>query len=416
MTLPKSSTTLLKSVFIASLLSALVACSSSDDNPTAPTDPADPTDPGDLIGNPDPGPEQLAFAFTRASNFGSGRIDRLTITDGYTVNGMYPATLSDNAIATDGNKIYQIGRFNIDSVTRFDPVDTSVVDYQISVIGDSTDSTNPQSLAFIDDSKAYLTRRNSNSILIVDPTPEIESDFTLGEIDLSAYDTDFPNATDAIIVDDKLFVLMERLNDTTFSNDNVGYVAVFNTITDTEIDTQQGFNGLRGIALSVTNPTALQYNEATGSIYVVGRGNYFENDAVTADFHSGGVEVINPSTYTHQLLIDDGTDESNQGYFVDAQVVSPNLGYLLTYQSFGVTTLRTFNPSNGELTDTPVAGLENVDITTLALGPDNKLWVGINDATPGFMLIDTETGEVQAERVVTELIPTDVVFLTVDSQ
>ena len=50
------------------------------------------------------------------------------------------------------------------------------------------------------------------------------------------------------------------------------------------------------------------------------------------------------------------------------------------------------------------------------LGPDNYLWVGINDTTPGFILIDTTTGDIAPERVATELVPTDVVFLTVDNQ
>jgi len=408
-----SRNTLLKTVVLSASLITLSACSSSDDNPQA--DPSTQNPGGPIIGMPD-NMTQLAFALTRAPDFGSGRIDRLSITDGNIVTGSYPAGLSDNAIVTDGKGIYQIGRFNIDSVTRFDPLDTSTVDYQISVIGSNTNSTNPQDLVFVDDNKAYLTRRDSSSVLIVDPTPESNDSFTMGEIDLSAYDVDFPDATDALIIDDKLFVLMERLNGITYTNDNVGYVAVFDTRTDTEIDTFQGQNGLKGIALSVTNPTALQYNDATKSVYVVGRGNFFENPAVTADFYSGGIEVIDPTTYVHSLLIDDGSNGSNQGFFIDAEVITPELGYLHTNQGFGDSTLRTFNPTTGELTQNPVAGLENVDITTLALGPNNNLWVGINDATPGFVLIDVTTGEIAPERVATELVPDDIVFLSVDAQ
>jgi len=78
----------------------------------------------------------LAFTATRSSDFASGRIDRLTLTDGISVNGSYPATLSDIRVATDGDAIYQIGRFNIDSLTRFDANDTSVVDFQFSVNGE----------------------------------------------------------------------------------------------------------------------------------------------------------------------------------------------------------------------------------------------------------------------------------------
>ncbi|MFK7856961.1 MAG: YncE family protein [Granulosicoccus sp.] len=362
------------------------------------------------------GSSQLGFTFTRGPMFGSGRIDRLSLTEGNIVTGSYPATESDYAIATDGNKLYQIGRFDIDSVTRFDPLDTSNFDYQISIIGDSENTTNPQNMVFLDDSKAYITRYEATSILTVDPSPETDEDFVLGEIDLSAYDVDFPNASDAIIVDDKLFVLLERINESNFAHDKVGYIAVFDTQTDEEIDTLQGFDGLRGIALSVTNPTALQYNDATGNIYVVGRGNFFENSAITTDFYSGGIEVIDPVTYMPTLLIDDGSEASNQGYFSDAEVVTAELGYLLTYQSFGMTTLRTFNPTTGVLDEEPVSGLTDVDITTLALGPNNNLWIGLNDATPGFLLLDTTTGELAQERVSTELIPNDIVFITVNNQ
>lgn len=402
---------ILTAVVLTTSLIALSACSSSDDNP-----PADPSTENPPIEGTT---TQLAFVLTQGPMFGSARIDRLSLTDGNIVTGSYPATESDYGVDTDGTDIYQIGRFNFDTVTRFDPLDTSIVDYQLSVLGDNTNTTNPQDLAFVDENKAYLTRRSSSSVLIIDPTPdnpESAESLVIGEIDISAYDTDFPNATDAIVVGNNLFVLMERLDDTTFTNNNVGYIAVFDTSTDNEIDTMQGENGLKGIALSVTNPTALQYNAVTNSIYVVGRGNSFGNSLVTADFYSGGIELIDPTTYAHSLLIDDGSNESNQGFFLDAEVVTAELGYLQTYQGRGDSTLRTFNPTTGELNANPVAGLENLDITTLALGPNNNLWVGIKDATPGFVLIDTMTGEVAQERVATELVPSGIVFLSVDNQ
>jgi len=351
---------------------------------------------------------------TRSSDFQSGRIDRISLDDGNTVNGSYPATLSDFVVTTDGTDLYQIGRFDIDTVTRFDPIETSIPDYQYSVLGDSTMSTNPHALAFVDETKAYLVRYGSTELWIIDPRGESEESFKTGEIDLSAYDVDVPNMSEAIILDGKLFVLMERL--TAFDPDKTGYVAVFDIATDTEIQTNQGEDGLLGIALNVTNPAALQYNAETDEIYVVGRGNYFENRNITSDFYSGGIEVIDPNTFENELLIDDGTDADNQGFFFDIEVINASEGYLLTYAGFRVTALRKFNPATGILSDDLVEGLEDVDITTIAKGPDNHLWIGINGATAGFHRLDLATGLLADEIVATELIPSGVTFIDVPVQ
>jgi len=113
------------------------------------------------------------------------------------------------------------------------------------------------------------------------------------------------------------------------------------------------------------------------------------------------------------LLIDDGTDEENEGgYFVDALVVSPSRGYLITYASFGVSTLRSFNPTTGLLDEAAIGDLSEQDLTTLALAPDNKLWVGVGGSTPGFYIVDPVDNSVSAEQIATELVPLNVVFTT----
>ncbi len=398
---------------LATAMIGLSACSSDNDDDTTvegePNTGEETGDNTDLSG-------QFAFVATRAADYSSGRIDRLSLEEGNIVVGSYPAAGSNIDVDTDGVRPYQIGKFLIDSITRYDAEDTSVVDYQYSVKGDEPTTANPTDLAFSGPNRAYLTRRSSNSLWIIDPAAETEEDFKLEEIDLSAYDTDMPDMTDAIIVDDKLFVLLERLQRLESGSqipDKKAYVAVFNTITNTEIDTGMGSDGLLGVELDVTNPAALQYNEETGKIFVVGRGNYYENEAITDDYHSGGVQSIDPTSYETTLVLDDGSDEQNEDYFVDLEIISADLGYLLTYAEYTVTTLRTFNPTTGELSADTLPGLEGVDITTLAQGPDNHLWVGINDDTPGFYRIDLATGELAAERVATDLVPMNLVFIDV---
>lgn len=420
-TMPLRARQAIKLSVLATAMIGLSACSSDDDNddvtitdeqPTV-EEPANPTEPVDgdtgLSG-------QFAFVAGRAPDYSSGRIDRISLGEGNIVVGSYPAAESNIDVVTDGVSPYQIGKFMIDSITRYDAEDTSVVDYQYSVLGDEPLTANPTDLVFSGPNRAYLTRRSSDSLWIIDPAASSEADFNIGEIDLSAYDTDMPDMTDAIIVDDKLFVLMERLQRLPSGSqipDKNGYVAVFNTITNTEIDTGMGADGLQGIELDVTNPNSLQYNAETGKIYVLGRGNYFENEEITDDFHSGGVQSIDPTSYETTLILDDGTDDENEGYFVEAEIINADLGYVLTYSQFTVTTLRSFNPTTGELSADILPGLENVDITTLVQGPDNHLWVGINDDAPGFYRIDLATGELAAERVATTLVPIQAVFIDV---
>ena len=409
-TASKWPTRIARTSVLATAIFMLTACSSDSDNDSEVGMPDD-TDTS-LVG-------QFAFVSTRSADYSSGRVDRISLADGFSVNGSYPGALSDISVTTDGTSPYEIGRFQIDSVTRYNALDTSIVDYQYSVKSDEALTPNPQSIAFSGENKAYLTRRSSNLLWIIDPEATTEADFKLDEIDLGAYDIDLPNMTDAIIVDDKLFVLLERLQELPSGAqvpDKVGYLAVYNTITDTEIDTGMGNDGLMGVELLVTNPTSLQYNEKTGQIYVVGRGNYYENDNITVDYHSGGVQSVNPTTYAQSLLLDDGTDTDNQGYFVEAEIINADLGYLLTYQSFGVSTLRTFNPTSGKLSESVFPELQDVDITTIAQGSDEHLWIGINDDTPGFYRLDLATGELLADRIATELVPTKVVFITTPQQ
>jgi len=237
-----------------------------------------------------------------------------------------------------------------------------------------------------------------------------------GDPVVSGPETQAPFMTDAIIVDGKLFVLMERLKQLQSGSQvptEVAYVAVIDTATDTEIVTNPD-GDLPGIQLDVTNPTGLQYNEATNEIFVVGRGNYFESATITEDFYSGGIQVIDPDTYESDVLLDDGNADENNGYFFDIEVVSANLGFLVTYAGFGQNTLRSFNPMTGILDPTPIASLEDADISVIAVGSDNHLWVGVSGEGNGFVRLDLANGNAQADFVDTgDLVPTGITFLTV---
>ena len=356
--------------------------------------------------------------------YDAGQIERLTLGDDIVSSGRTPATESDIRVASDGTDIYQIGRYNLDTLTRFAPdaLDTPVWQYSVNC---TESAANPYEVVFASETKAYVIRYGSPFVWIVDPTATDEDAFRTGEIDLSVYDVDgVPEASDAILVDGRLFVLMQRLEQVGQSLGAVkeSYVAVIDTATDTEIAAGDGADGLDGIRLDVRNAQSLQYLESADEIYVVGSGNYFESLDVPGDPYTGGVATIDPETYRSELLIDDGTAEDNRGFVVDALVLSPTQGYLVTLDGYNEdfsadATLRAFDPLTGLVADGAVAGLEGRDISLLALGPDERLWVGLADAVaPGFTLLDPSDDSVAVEFVPTEFNPNSIVFVDVPTE
>lgn len=382
------------------LAAALGACSSSnDDNPAAAPDPS----------------TLLAFAATRAVDFSVGRTDRISL-ETNTVSGSYAATGSDIRVNTDGQSVYQIGRFSLDNVTKYSIDDTALPIFQYSLADPDVaegEGANPYTFVFVNETKAYVIRYGSPRIWIINPSAQSQDEFKTGEISLAAYDTDVtPEANGAVLVDGKLFVVMERLERPAFAVNKVGYVAVIDTATDEEIDTGMGAaDGLMGIPLGVENPTALQYSASDDMIYLIGRGNSFAAAADGLERYTGGIEVIDPDTYNRETILDDGNEENNQGFINDLLVVSGTRAYVTTSASFASNTLRSMNPVAGLLDEAVVAGLSDLDITTTALDPLNRVWVGLGGDTPGFRLLKADDGSDLDTVINTELVPLNAVFI-----
>ena len=371
--------------------------------------------------------ESVAFAAT--ASFPSGQLVRISLADGYTVNGSYPATTSDIRAETDGETIYQLGRLDLDSLTKFDPVDTSIVGFQYSVNGDET-GANPHDVVFASETKAYVLRYGSPIVWVVNPSAHNQSGFLTGLIDLSAYDPDpndadnSPKPTSGVIVDDKLFVLMQRLSGSNgFQPIEQGYVAVIDTTSDTEIDTGKGeADNLFGIPLGSLNPTNIRYNETTEEIYLTSRGNIFvEFNMLPGDPYTGGLYAIDDATYDLSKLLDDGDEATNNGMgFIERTfVISDDKGYVSLYAAQAPTdgssrsVLHTFNLATGELGE-PVAALNGQTVTTMTMGSDGFVWVGVNNGSaPGFIRLNPEDDTAVEPFIATELPPLNVVFIDV---
>lgn len=295
-------------------------------------------------------------------------------------------TQSDFAVSAYGDHFYHIGRHDIDSLYKYAFSDPETQLYQgdfaegYDLLNGENDS-NAYEIVFVNATKAYMVRYGSTKAWIINPSATTEANFKIGELDLSAYSDGsdgVPEMSAAKIVGDKLFIVMQRLDNWCIdeTDTDYAYVAVFDTKTDTEIDVNSAndVNGLKGIPLSVRNPSTLDYQKDIGLV-VAGVGGGILSCA-QANRYSGGIEVIHPGNYQTTLLIDDG-DEANHPYdFISgARVLDKNNGYFVSYVAWGETKLYHFNPSTGDVTGV-VKGLGDADIRVLAKAPDETIWAG----------------------------------------
>jgi hypothetical protein len=330
-------------------------------------------------------------------------------------DGIAPSADSDITVSAHGTHFYRIGRYDIDTITKYSVTVPDTPIWQYSTKDDDAEPTaNPYHLVFASETKAYLLRYGSSVMWVVNPSAATEDQFKIGEIDLSAYDEGdgTPEMSDGIIVDGKLFVTLERQ----FWFDPsqyVSYVAVIDTNTDTEIETNaDGSDSLMGIPLHTHNAGSLAYSDGVG-IVVQSIGDYGSSWSTPprATAYLGGIEVIDPDTYTTSLLVDDGDDSDHPyGLITDVAIVSDAVGYFTGYTGWQSISVYRFSPSTGAVEAQPLADFDGIDVRGLAVDPDQFLWVSVADGgSPRVDVVDPASNAVVGS-VGTVLNPNTVVF------
>lgn len=330
-------------------------------------------------------------------------------------NELLAQDISDITVASYGRYFYLISRYGENSVAKLDMDEPESVIWQYSTEGDETNS-NPYDMIFVSDEKAYIIRYGSTKAWIVNPSTESEDDFKTGELDLSSYvdgtDTDgVPEMAGAVIVDDQLFIFMQRL--VSYAPTELkSYVAVFDTSTDEEIDTYMGEGDLLGIPLDVKDPLAIQYLEESDTVYVQAIG-YYAGYGYPDYEYDGGIISINPDTYETDVVLDDGDSTSHPyGNISGMAIVSSTKGYFVGYDGWGDNTLYSFDPSGADTTISAISGLEGIGIAGMESGiytdKNGMLWV-CNQTDAQVDILDTSTDTID-ESVSTSLNPLKVVF------
>ncbi|MEY8199182.1 MAG: cadherin repeat domain-containing protein, partial [Colwellia sp.] len=295
--------------------------------------------------------------------------------------------------------------------------DTPIWSYSTQDAQDST-SRNPYALVSLNETKAYLLRYGSSKVWIVNPQASASENFKTGELDLTSYipadnSKGTPSPSSAIINDGKLYIAMQRTSDAWVSG--VAYVAVFDTTTDAEIETNANTeDGVKGIPLTGVNPLEHSLVASDDKVFVTTRNGYS-----AVDLSLSRIEEINTGDYSVRQVLNAGNIEDNTASFIKATVVvSPEKGYFYTSQAIftpsyhEVGSLYEFNPTTGVVVTANVADTGTENIGFIGLDAADFLWVSIADpSAPGVDVIDTTTNTKRISRLATTLNPGTIRFI-----
>jgi len=364
----------------------------------------------------------LAVVQTIAPDYSSSEVVYMDGETQQVDSGYYIKDASDYTLASYKTDVYHIGRFFIDTITKYNGAEVSERDTAIWSFStqDSQDSIsrNPYSLVSLDDTKAYLLRYGSSQVWVVNPQADNIDDFKVGELDLSSYVPEnntngTPSPAAAVINDGKLYIVMQRLSDAYAPN--TSYVAVFDTATDEEIETNANSDDtVKGIPLEGLNPLENSITTGNDKIYISTRSDYSNTDLTLSR-----IEEIEPTDYSVRQVLNAGSITDNvSGFIKSAVIVSAEKGYFYTSESVFVpsfheiSSLYQFNPTTGEITENNVANTGTEGINFLGLDNANFLWLSMpTPSAPGIDIINSETNEIVNERLATNLNPSTIRFL-----
>ncbi len=323
------------------------------------------------------------------------------------VSGYNETSQSDFGLDGFGSHYYRIGKYEIDTLTKYSVSNPNVPVWEFSTKAPSESTKNPYDMVFESETKAYLIRYESPVSWIIDPSVSQSegASFKTGEIDLSAYnDADgAPEASMGVIVNGKLFVLMERMDKVGGWVPGDAYVAVFDINTNQEIDTNpsDAASNLKGIKLDIRNPNELQV--VGDKIYVSAVGNYYPQE------FTGGIQAVDVATYALTDVLDDG---EQFGQISGMAIVSPTLGYFKGYTGWQSEALYQFNPSTGEVAEEPVNDLSGLMLSCLEVGPNNTLWVGVGSETEPHVLVLNTADNEELSRIELQRNPAEITFVS----
>jgi DNA-binding beta-propeller fold protein YncE len=327
-----------------------------------------------------PPPPESGVAFVVTTDFQSGSFTTLPLDDPEALEVNRGSIGSDAVARFHDGRVYVINRFGADNVQALDPEDDFATIYQCSV----GNGANPQDIAFASSSKAYVTRFETTTVAIVDPSVGADCrGFVQSEIDLRflADDDGVPELWQMAIVGDRLYVAAQRLDrNNFFEPTDASYLAVIDVDTDTVVDVDPSTPELDGIRLTGTNP----FGETKGlavdgtDILVAEAGSFGALD--------GGIERVDTRTNRAEGFF--VTEADLGGSITDFVLVDGRRAYAVLSDADFNNRLVRFDPATGAVASTLASGAFFIPDIERDAARD-RIYAASQDLTsPGILVFD----------------------------
>jgi len=315
---------------------------------------------------------------------GGGRYNVIDPNAGYTLPGNTPIHSDAVARFFDG-KVFIINRLNKDTIQILNPnlANTTETEYSVG------QGTNPQDIVFVNNRKAYVSRYNSTSILIIQPY----TGQTLGEIDLSIYSESTsaggtidgkPEMSWMVKYGDRVFITLQRLD----RNSPLGFLPPSGKSFLLEINTNDD---------TISNTFEFQSANPFSKPQVIdifGEPHIIFTTPNRLGFISeldGGIEAFNPSSNSFRsgFLLSETTAG---GDILGFQIKNSELGFASVLDKSFNKKVISFNPSTGQNISTllEVPNSVGTNFSGILLTQESLLAIGISDfRNPGIMIYDT---------------------------
>ena len=353
----------------------------------------------------------LAVSLLLLANSSSAQSDLFVITTDFSTGST--AFLAANAAEAEVNllgihsdavghyhdgRVYIVNRLGQDNILVLDAMDLRTPLTQFSV----GNGANPHDIEIVAPDKAYVTRYDVASLLIVNPQNGAE----LGEIDLSTFaDADgLPEVSQIVRVGDRLYLSCQRLDrNSGWGPADVSYLIVVDLATDTLVDVDPNVEGVQGIALSAANPNSMA---VVGEQIAVG---------VVVNFgdRAGGVEIVD--TATNRSLGLAVSEEDLGGDITFMVLVDQTRGYAVVADENFANSVRPFDLSSGNV-GAPLENISGGFIPNLAVDGDRLIVADrgsfSDPASAGLKFYNAATGAFLSGPIDTGLPPQDIVVLS----
>ena len=299
--------------------------------------------------------------FTTTGNYSSITLSNLNVNASI---GILDSSDNVARVSPDRDYLFIVRRFGTNAIQVFQPSGlggTPIADFSTNDSGGS--SSNPQDILMLSQTKAYVTRYELATMLIVNPLTGEH----LGTIDLSAFaDADgIPEMADMVWVNGKVYVACQRLDrNNLFTPAEAGILVIIDPATDTVTGS---------VTLDGQNPYVVKYVPELDRIVSASVGSFFAED--------GGLETVNPNDDTAEGFI---LLNSTLGV-----VATTDFDFVTPTQLFGLTTTSSFGTTvyRLSLTGDPIiatlASSESFDFFDIALAQAQLLLADQNLDNPG---------------------------------